>query len=591
MKNYGANFTNQSNQNVKEIHNNQLQLKHVGQMVTIFGFVANKRNFGQKTFVDLRDSTGIIQLVFEKEQVNFTKESVLKVEGIVEKRLKENEHLLTGKIEIKVKNYEILSLAANELPFVIKDDIEANEDTRLRFRFLDLRRQVMQNNLQLRSKLIKSLRDFLEYEQFIEIETPYLSKSTPEGARDFLIPTRHHGKFFALPQSPQIYKQILMASGFEKYFQIVRAFRDEDNRKDRGPEFTQLDLEMAFVDENKIKHLIEKMLKSSFKKLGFEIKTPFLSMTYKQAIDEYGTDKPDLRYGLKLVELTDYFKHASVKDFKNSESVKGLIIEQTVTNSEFKILENIAKQNGAKQLFTIYSSNSSTVNDKNSKILTLIGKEFSKIHHDLKLTNHTLIMIAGHYSVTTKALGAVRVKLNELFNYTNVPFAKGQEKFKFCWVEQFPLFEYETDLKRYVPSHHPFTAPQKSFLTTFDQNLESATARAYDIVLNGFEIGGGSIRINDLETQNRMFKAIKLTDKEIEEKFGFFLEAFKYGLPPHGGIALGIDRLAMILTNSNSLREVIAFPKNANGVAVMENAPSIVSEQQLNVYKLKSVKE
>lgn len=574
---------------MKKINNNQIGLKDVDKEVTLYGFVADIRKLASKLFVTLRDRTAIVQLVFDNEKmtVNFSKESVLKIKGIVKKRPTKdiNTELVTGEIEVIVNTFSILSLAHHELPFVIKDNLQADENTRLKYRFLDLRRPMMQHIFYFRHQLIKGMRNYLENEAFIEIETPYLSKSTPEGARDFLVPTRHYGKFFALPQSPQLYKQILMAAGFEKYFQVVRAFRDEDNRKDRGPEFTQLDIEMSFTNEESIKNLVENMLQKALANLNIKVNVPFQNLNYDQAIDKYGSDKPDLRFEYQLVDLSKYFLNSSFNNFKNAQVVKCLIINDRLKSNQIKELEEIAKQNRAKGLMWAYFDDK-----KAERSWKLLEQELIVIQKDFNLNNQTIILIGDSYKVVTQSLGAIRNKCNEFFNWTcqtNTP------QFKFAWINNFPLFERDEATKNFVAAHHPFTMPQVQFIKNFDQEKDKARARAYDLVCNGFEIGGGSIRINDLELQKQMFRAIGLNANDIQEKFGFFLEAFKYGLPPHGGIALGVDRLTMVLTDAKSLRDVIAFPKNANGISVMENAPSAVYEQQLDEYFLnfKKIKE
>ena len=554
---------------MKKINNGELNINHVNKKVTLYGFVSKQRKIGKLTFVDLRDRWGITQLVFEGKFENFSKESVLKVEGKVAKRKDKNPNLKTGDIEIIVKKFTILS-KAGQLPFVIKDELLAKEDTRLNYRFLDLRRPIMQKKIILRHKVNKAIRDFFDSEDFLEIETPFLSKSTPEGARDFLVPTRKPEHFFALPQSPQMYKQLLMSSGFEKYFQIVRVFRDEDSRKDRQPEFTQLDLEMSYVDAEDIKNLIEKMFAFLFKRLNKKIKIPFQRMNYFDAIENFGTDKPDLRFKNQLNEVTKMFKNSSFNSFKNSKSVKFIHLKESLNKKEISEIEEVARKNGAKGLIW------GTFKNKNGPVFKFLDKEIEEIVKQNKFPKKgTILFVGDEYDITTKSLGAIRTFLGIKFNWS-----KNQED-KFLWIENWPLFEYDKKIKKYTTIHHPFTSPTNETMENFHLDKKNAKAKSYDIVLNGFEIGGGSTRIFDKNIQEKMFTAIGLSKREYEKQFGFFLEIFKYGLPPHSGIALGIDRILMLLTNSNSIREVIAFPKNPNGIAVMEKAPSIVLKKQL----------
>lgn len=545
--------------------------------VTLYGWVQNIRKMGNFNFVDLRDRTGIVQLIF-KSKIDFTKESVIKVEGILKLRKSPNKEIPTGMFEVEVENYEILS-KSKEIPFEIKDDLNAKEDTRLQYRFLDLRRPKMFQNLLLRHRVIKAARDWFHNNGFLEIETPILSKSTPEGARDYLVPTRHEGKFFALPQSPQLYKQLLMISGIERYFQVSRAFRDEDMRKDRQPEFTQLDIEMSFITEETLFTLMEQLFSSIMEVVNAKIKTPFLRMKYDDAIDLYGSDKPDLRYGYQLKDLSKYFKNTSCDLFKNAESIKCLIFDQELVNSNIKILEEIALKNKTDKLIAIKIENQKF---KQNSLNNAIEKELKQIINDFKITNATLLITRGKYQSTTQSLGAVRTKLNELFHLAS-------NEYQFVWIVDWPMFEFEDDI--IAPAHHPFTSPTLDTIQYLDSDLSKVKARSYDLVLNGFELSSGSIRIHDSQLQNKMFQVLNLSQEEIDHKFGFFLNAFSYGVPPHGGIAFGIDRLVMILAQENSIRDVIAFPKNANGIDVLFNSPSSVNEDQLQELSLQKIKK
>lgn len=564
---------------MSKINNTSITIKNIGVKVTLYGFVANKRKMGEITFIDLRDFSGVVQLVFHKLHDTITKESVLKVTGKVVKRKDKNPNIPTGEIEINVDNFEILSPSKEQLPFVIRDDHEAKEEHKLKYRYLDLRREKNKKIFITRHKVVKSIRDFLDGNNFLEIETPLLSKSTPEGARDYVVPTRKENKFFALPQSPQLYKQLLMIGGFERYFQIARVFRDEDSRRDRQPEFTQLDIELAFSSKEEIQDLIEKMYVEIFKKLGKAkfIKTPFQRMNYDDAMNEYGSDKPDLRYGNKLINVKSFFAKSSFKTFKSSESVKMIHIDKVITRKQARTLEEIAKKNFAKGL--IWASYDEE-DFRDGPGFKFIEKELNEIIKLQKIKKGTLLFVADTLENVNKALGAIRVKLNELFSLA-------AKEYKFVWIENWPLFEYSEEEKRYVSAHHPFTSPQEEFKDNFDKKQAQAKAQAYDLTLNGFEIGGGSIRISSKNQQLKMLRTLGFSDEQIQEQFGFFINAFDYGVPPHMGIAFGIDRLIMILEDTDSIRDVIAFPKNSQGIAVMEQAPSQVTTRQLDEYGIK----
>lgn len=564
---------------MKKILNNTLNTKNIGQEITLFGFVDKIRKLSDLNFVDLRDESGLIQLIFQTLKIDFTKESVLEVKGIVVARKTPNKNLKTGEIEINVKSYKVLSRAKN-LPFVINDINETNEDLKLKYRFLDLRSKTLQNNLRLRHKVIKSMRNYLDDQDFINIETPILGKITPEGAKDFIVPSRKKGLFFSLPQSPQLYKQLLMASGFEKYYQIAKAFRDEKSRKDRQLEFTQLDIEMAYADEKFVIELTENILKKIFNDLNLNIEIPFKKMNYDEAINNYGSDKPDLRYDYKLQDFSHLIKKMESNILKNSQMLKILTIPFNIDKKQFKILEEEAKKNHAKGLlYANFANNQSTS-----------GNFKNFFEEDLKIINdnlnssiqekHAIFAIFGNSEDVNKGLGSVRTKLNELLNFEKKDFA-------FVWIENWPLFEIDEDTKKIQAAHHPFTMMQKEYISSFDEKPMLAKARAYDIVLNGYELGGGSIRINDFEIQNKMFKTLGLSEKQIESQFGFFLKAFQFGFPPHGGIAIGIDRLISILSNAKSIREVIAFPKNSKGYDPFSDAPSKLENDLLDEYGIK----
>ncbi|MGL5308786.1 MAG: aspartate--tRNA ligase, partial [Metamycoplasmataceae bacterium] len=544
--------------------------------ITLHGWVSNIRKMGKISFIDLRDRTGIVQLIFP-EKIDFTKESVLEITGIINKRKSPNHNIPTGNYEITITDYKILS-KSNELPFEIKDDLNAKEDTRLKHRYLDLRRPKMYANLLLRHKVLRAARDFFNTNNFLEIETPNLSKSTPEGARDFLVPTRMDGKFFALPQSPQLYKQLLMISGFERYFQIARAFRDEDMRKDRQPEFTQMDIEMSFINEDELFTIMENLWIEIMKVIDYELIPPFDRMSFIDAMNNYGTDKPDLRFDLKLLDVSKIFKNTGTEIFRK-KAIKMLKFDHIISSKEITSLEEIALQNGAKKIITI-KINDSMFSD--NKLNISIKNELEEIIRIFEITNSTLIFIADELEIVNKSLGAVRTKANELFSYAN------PNEYKFVWIVDWPLFE---EIDGNISSmHHPFTHPTKETLKYLDTEPLKVNARAYDLVLNGYELSSGSIRISDPILQTKIFETLKLEKNQIESQFGFFLEAFNYGTPPHGGISFGVDRIIMILSKSKSIRDVIAFPKNANGIDVLSNSPSSITDEQIKEYGIIKIK-
>ena len=567
----------------------ELTLKNVQAKVVLEGWVAKNRRMGGIIFLDLRDREGITQIVVQPEHPQYEminsirNEFVVRVEGNVVERKNKNLELKTGEIEISVTAVTILS-KAQTTPLIINDVTDALEDVRMKYRYLDLRRPVMQQKIMLRNHLINTIRQFLQEQKFIDIETPILNKSTPEGARDFLVPSRQSlHNFYALPQSPQLFKQLLMLAGFDKYFQIAKCFRDEDLRSDRQPEFTQLDLEMSFVEREDIFALVEALFRVIMAEvMKVKIKTPFLQMNYDDAIEKYGTDKPDTRYDLQLFDARTIFAQTTFSIFasalQNDLSLKGIFIPHLVTKKQVEELTRIAQQNKAKGLAWVKQEN----NEWEGSIAKFIS-DAEKMAL-LKISNNqtgTFFFVSDEKTVTCQALGAVRVELAKMFAL--IP----PNEYHFLWIVNWPLYEWSDETNRYEAAHHPFTAPTTEYLNNFEQNLATARANAYDLVLNGYEIGGGSIRIHESEIQQKMFESLQLSSKEIESKFGWFLNAFNYGVPPHGGIAFGLDRLAMILTNSDSIRDVIAFPKNASGSDPMTEAPSSVDSKQLDELGIK----
>ncbi len=556
----------------------------VGQNITIQGWVRKNRKLGSLIFLDIYDRYGLIQVVVEEnnkyfEQIYSTpKESVVKIFGQVNLRKSPNTKIKNGDVEILLKEFTLIS-KSETTPIIVEDTTDALEDTRLKYRYLDLRRSPVQKNIILRSKIINSLRNYLVKQDFIEIETPYLSKPTPEGARDYLVPTRNNpNSFYALPQSPQIYKQLLMVAGFLKYFQVARCFRDEDLRADRQPEFTQLDIEMSFVDEKIIMENTEKMFSSMMKEVfGITIKTPFEIISYTDAINNYGSDKPDLRFDLKLNNGNEYFKSSTCKIFasnlEKNNVIKYIIVDQIIDKKEIEVLRKLAKDNKAFDLIFLTLKN----NEVSGSIKNIVEHDIVRnIFSNHNISNGTMFIVADKLSVANQTLGSVR---NELGSFLKL---KVPNDYKFCWITDWPLYEYSEEENRYVAAHHPFTSPTPDCIDTFDVDQKDAKARAYDIVLNGYEIGGGSIRITSTDVQQRMFKALGLEKQQIQNKFGFMLDAFKYGVPPHGGIALGLDRLVMLLTGSESIRDVIAFPKNSHGNDLMMESPGEVDESSLD---------
>lgn len=567
-----------------ELNCGEISSKYIGKTIKVNGWVKNIRKLGSLIFLELKDRFGFIQVVIEGDNKFFNDvyhtpiQSTVCISGVVQKRKSINSKIKNGDIEIILKEYTIYS-KAKTLPISIEVDSNVSENIRLKYRYLDLRRENLQHNLVFRSKLLNSIRNFLLSKDFVDVETPCLSKATPEGARDYIVPTRNKpNAFYALPQSPQIYKQLLMVAGLMRYFQIARCFRDEDLRADRQPEFTQLDLEMSFTDENKVQTLIENMFKVVLKEqLGVEIKIPFQRMDYETALNLYGSDKPDLRFDLKLNEGNRYFKDTNFRIFsealKDNKVIKYIITDKFFDKEQIETLRKYAKDNKAFDLIFLSLKDGKV----SGSIKNVIEHEIiSKIFADHKIKEGTMFIVCDVLDITNQSLGAVRNLLGTMLNL------KKPKELKFLWIVNWPLYEYSEDEKRYVAAHHPFTSPSIESLASFDKDYKNAKARAYDIVLNGYEVGGGSIRISNPEIQNRMFKAIGLSDQEIKTKFGFMIEAFSYGVPPHGGIALGIDRLAMLLVNAQTIRDVIAFPKDSQNFDQMMCSPGEVAQDALD---------
>ena len=574
----------------RSMYAGRVREEHIGQEMTLKGWVGRRRDLGGLIFIDLRDREGIMQLVINPEKVSaevmetaesLRSEFVIEVTGQVVAREQANDKLPTGAVELNVTALTVLN-TAKTTPFEIKDGIEANDDTRLRYRYLDLRRPEMLENLKLRAKVTHSIRNYLDELEFIDVETPFLSKSTPEGARDYLVPSRvNKGHFYALPQSPQITKQLLMNAGFDRYYQIVKCFRDEDLRGDRQPEFTQVDLETSFLTEQEIQDITEGLIARVMKETkGIEVTLPFPRMKYDDAMALYGSDKPDTRFEMLLQDLTDLVKGVDFKVFSEAPAVKAIVVKGAADNYSRKDIDKmteVAKQYGAKGLAWVKVVDGE-LNGPVAKFLTGIQSDLTAA---LDLEDKDLVLfVADTLEVANATLGALRGRIAKELGLID------NDKFNFLWVVDWPMFEWSEEEGRYMSAHHPFTLPQAETAHELEGDLAKVRAIAYDIVLNGYELGGGSLRINQKELQERMFKALGFSAEEANDQFGFLLEAMDYGFPPHGGLAIGLDRFVMLLAGEENIREVIAFPKNNKATDPMTQAPSTVALKQLEELNL-----
>ena len=574
----------------RSMYAGRVRSEHVGQEITLKGWVSRRRDLGGLIFIDLRDREGIMQLVINPENVTkevmgtaekLRSEYVIEVTGKVEARTQANDKLATGTVELHVETLTILN-TAKTTPFEIKDGIEANDDTRLRYRYLDLRRPEMLANLKLRAKVTHSIRNYLDELEFIDVETPFLTKSTPEGARDYLVPSRvNQGHFYALPQSPQITKQLLMNAGFDRYYQIVKCFRDEDLRGDRQPEFTQVDLETSFLSDQEIQDITEGLIAQVMKETkGIEVTLPFPRMTYDDAMTLYGSDKPDTRFEMLLQDLTDIVKEIDFKVFSEAPVVKAIVVKNAADKYSRKDIDKLteqAKQYGAKGLAWVKVAS----DELNGPIAKFLQGLTSELTDALQLEENDLVLfVADTVEVANATLGALRVRLAKELGLID------ESKFNYLWVVDWPMFEWSEEEGRYMSAHHPFTLPQADTAHELEGDLSKVRAIAYDIVLNGYELGGGSLRINHKDLQERMFKALGFSKEAATDQFGFLLEAMDYGFPPHGGLAIGLDRFVMLLAGEENIREVIAFPKNNKASDPMTQAPSLVDTKQLEELSL-----
>ena len=572
---------------IRTCFNTDLTIKDVGREVTLVGWAAKRRNLGQLLFIDLRDRSGIIQvLVTDTTNVpDIRNEYVIEVKGVVNKKEVPNKNLKTGEIEILAKEVNVINKAKNP-PIIIEDNTDALEDTRLKYRYLDLRRPIMQRYQDIRHKIKMATHSYLNGLRFIEIETPMLCASSPEGAKEYLVPSRiHHGNFYALPQSPQMFKQLLMVGGFERYYQIARCFRDEDLRADRQPDFTQIDIETSFLDQEQFLEMMEGLIQNIFlETIGYELSAPFKRITYKDAIDFYGSDKPDTRFEMKLVDLKDIFASTTFEGFKTAEAIKGIKVEGVAKDTSRKIIDKLNLD--AKQ-FSLAGATVLKIEEGNlagsfTKFLSEEEKQALINTFEAK-DNDIIIMCAGNYSRVCAYLGSVRSSYGHSLNLID------ESKHDVLWVVDFPMFERDLETNKIVCTHHPFTRVKDEHIHLLDTDPTSVLSYAFDLVIDGYELSSGSLRNYDQEMQEKIFNLLGLSEEEIRNKFGFFVDALKYGTPPHGGMGIGLERLTMILSNTNNIRDVVAFPKNLAGVCPMSNAPTPSSDERLEELGIKII--
>ena len=559
--------------------NTDLTKANVGQEVTLVGWVSKRRNLGSILFIDLRDRSGIVQITINDSEKfpDVRNEYVISVHGKVALRSNPNPKLKTGEIEVLADELKVIN-TADLTPMIIADETDALEDTRLKYRYLDLRRPMMQHYQDVRHNIKMAVHEYLSKERFIEVETPILTLSTPEGARDYLVPSRvHHGKFYALPQSPQIFKQLLMIGGFERYYQIARCFRDEDLRADRQPDFTQIDIETSFLDQDQFLTMMEGLIKEIFKKtINYDVKLPLRRMPYREAMDNYGSDKPDTRFDIKLNDVKDIFKNTEFNGFKTSEAIKAIVVPGVADKTSRKVIDELtleAKKFSLGGLAIIKVENEELTG---SFVKFLLEEEKAALKEKLGLKHNDLLLIAsGNYNRVCPLLGALRLRYARELNLIK------PNTFDLLWVVDFPLFERDVENGAITSTHHPFTRPRDEDLKYLDTDPTQILSYAYDIVINGYEAGGGSLRIYDQKVQKKVFEVLGLSDEDVKRKFGFFINAFQYGTPPHAGMAFGLDRLTMILGGTDNIRDVIAFPKNLAASCPMSGAPNVVDEDQL----------